>query len=223
MLASWQEVEVKSSPDGLGLIVDGSNNTIADRLPWALGVIALSTFVLLFLFTGSLLIPLKAIVTNLLSLSATFGALVYVFQEGNLRWLVGDFTPTGTLETTLPVLVFCIAFGLSMDYEVFLLSRITEAHRNGATTTEAVAQGLQRTGGLITAAAAILVTVFLALAASNLTALKVIGVGLTLAVVLDATIVRGLLVPAIMRLAGEANWWAPAPLRRLHNRLGLTD
>ncbi len=186
-------------------------------------MIALSTFVLLFLFTGSLLIPVKAIVTNLLSLSATFGALVYVFQEGHLRWLVGDFTPTGTLETTLPVLVFCIAFGLSMDYEVFLLSRITEAHRKGATTTEAVAQGLQRTGGLITAAAAILVTVFLALAASNLTALKVIGVGLTLAVVLDATIVRALLVPAIMRLAGEANWWAPAPLRRLHNRLGLTD
>jgi RND superfamily putative drug exporter len=197
--------------------------TIADRLPWALGVIALSTFVLLFLFTGSLLIPVKAIVTNLLSLSATFGALVYVFQEGHLRWLVGDFTPTGTLETTLPVLVFCIAFGLSMDYEVFLLSRITEAHRNGATTTNAIAQGLQRTGGLITAAAAILVTVFLALAASNLTALKVIGVGLTLAVILDATIVRALLVPAIMRLAGEANWWAPAPLRRLHQRLGLTD
>ncbi|MDE0774686.1 MMPL family transporter [Nocardioides sp.] len=203
-------------------LVDATD-TIADRLPWALGVIALSTFVLLFLFTGSLLIPVKAIVTNLLSLSATFGALVYVFQEGHLRWLVGDFTPTGTLETTLPVLIFCVAFGLSMDYEIFLLSRITEAHRNGATTTEAVAQGLQRTGGLITAAAAILVTVFLALAASNLTALKVIGVGLTLAIVLDATIVRGLLVPAIMRLAGEANWWAPAPLRRLHHRLGLTD
>ncbi|PWN04313.1 transporter [Nocardioides silvaticus] len=203
-------------------LVDATD-TIADRLPWALGVIALSTFVLLFLFTGSLLIPVKAIVTNLLSLSATFGALVYVFQEGHLRWLVGDFTPTGTLETTLPVLVFCVAFGLSMDYEIFLLSRITEAHRNGATTAEAVSQGLHRTGGLITAAAVILVTVFLALAASNLTALKVIGVGLTLAVVLDATIVRGLLVPAIMRLAGEANWWAPAPLRRLHNRLGLTD
>jgi RND superfamily putative drug exporter len=203
-------------------LVDATD-TIADRLPWTLGVIALSTFVLLFLFTGSLLIPIKAIVTNLLSLSATFGALVYVFQEGHLQWLVGDFTPTGTLETTLPVLVFCIAFGLSMDYEVFLLSRITEAHRNGATTAEAVAQGLQRTGGLITAAAAILVTVFMALAASNLTALKVIGVGLTLAIVLDATIVRGLLVPAIMRLAGEANWWAPGPLRRLHQRLGLND
>lgn len=200
-----------------------ATTTIAERLPWALGLIALSTFVLLFLFTGSLLIPVKAIVTNLLSLSATFGALVYVFQQGHLRWLVGDFTPTGTLETTLPVLVFCIAFGLSMDYEVFLLSRITEAHRDGATTQEAIAQGLQRTAGLITAAAAILVTVFVALAASNLTALKVIGVGLTLAVVLDATIIRALLVPAIMRLAGEANWWAPGPLRRLHNRLGLND
>jgi len=222
--------EIRDQPAPGDVLVGGSaatlvdaTDTIADRLPLALAVIALSTFVLLFLFTGSLLIPLKAIVTNLLSLSATFGALVYVFQEGNLRWLVGDFTPTGTLETTLPVLVFCIAFGLSMDYEVFLLSRITEAHRNGASTTEAVAQGLQRTGGLITAAAAILVTVFVALAASNLTALKVIGVGLTLAVVLDATIIRGLLVPAIMRLAGEANWWAPAPLRRLHSRLGLTD
>ncbi|KAB2811041.1 MMPL family transporter [Pimelobacter simplex] len=222
--------DIREQPAPGPVLVGGSaatlvdaTDTIADRLPWALGVIALSTFVLLFLFTGSLLIPVKAIVTNLLSLSATFGALVYVFQDGHLRWLVGDFTPTGTLETTLPVLVFCIAFGLSMDYEVFLLSRITEAHRTGATTAEAVAQGLQRTGGLITAAAAILVTVFLALAASNLTALKVIGVGLTLAVVLDATIVRGLLVPAIMRLAGEANWWAPAPLRRLHKRLGLTD
>ncbi|UUW88612.1 MMPL family transporter [Pimelobacter simplex] len=222
--------DIREQPAPGPVLVGGSaatlvdaTDTIADRLPWALGVIALSTFVLLFLFTGSLLIPVKAIVTNLLSLSATFGALVYVFQEGHLRWLVGDFTPTGTLETTLPVLVFCIAFGLSMDYEVFLLSRITEAHLTGATTAEAVAQGLQRTGGLITAAAAILVTVFLALAASNLTALKVIGVGLTLAVVLDATIVRGLLVPAIMRLAGEANWWAPAPLRRLHKRLGLTD
>ncbi|GAA1512311.1 MMPL family transporter [Pimelobacter simplex] len=222
--------EIRDQPAPGEMMVAGSaatlvdaTDTIADRLPYALGVIALSTFVLLFLFTGSLLIPVKAIVTNLLSLSATFGALVYVFQEGHLRWLVGDFTPTGTLETTLPVLVFCIAFGLSMDYEVFLLSRITEAHRNGATTSEAVAQGLQRTGGLITAAAAILITVFLALAASNLTALKVIGVGLTLAVVLDATIVRALLVPAIMRLAGEANWWAPSPLRRLHDRLGLTD
>lgn len=203
-------------------LVDATD-TIADRLPWALGVIAASTFVLLFLFTASLLIPLKAIMTNLLSLTATFGAMAYVFQEGHLRWLVGDFTPTGTLETTLPVLVFCIAFGLSMDYEVFLLSRITEAHRNGATTTEAIAQGLQRTGGLITAAAVVLVTVFLALAASNLAALKVIGVGLTLAVVLDATVVRALLVPAFMRLAGEANWWAPTPLRRLHGRLGLTD
>lgn len=222
--------DIRDQPAPGEVLVGGSaatlvdaTDTIADRLPWALGVIALSTFVLLFLFTGSLLISVKAIVTNLLSLSATFGALVYVFQEGHLQWLVGDFTPTGTLETTLPVLVFCVAFGLSMDYEVFLLSRITEAHRHGATTTQAVAQGLHRTGGLITAAAAILVTVFLALAASNLTALKVIGVGLTLAVVLDATIVRGLLVPAIMRLAGEANWWAPAPLRRLHNRLGLTD
>ena len=110
-----------------------------------------------------------------------------------------------------------------MDYEVFLLSRITEAHRHGATTTEAVAIGLQRTGGLITAAAAILVTVFLALASSDLSALKIIGVGLTLAIILDATIIRALLVPAIMRLAGEANWWAPRPLRRLHERLGLSD
>ncbi|QCC76068.1 MMPL family transporter [Nocardioides daphniae] len=144
--------DIRDQPAPGNVLVGGSaatlvdaTDTIADRLPWALTVIALSTFVLLFLFTGSLLIPLKAIVTNLLSLSATFGALVYVFQEGHLRWLVGDFTPTGTLETTLPVLVFCIAFGLSMDYEVFLLSRITEAHRNGASTTEAVAQGLQRT------------------------------------------------------------------------------
>ena len=223
-----RDIRAETAPSEV--LVGGSAATVVDaidliqdRLPWALALIALTTAVLLFLFTGSVLIPVKAIVVNLLSLSATFGALVYVFQEGRLQWLVGDFTATGTIETTLPVLIFCIAFGLSMDYELFLLSRITEAHRAGAATQEAVAQGLQRTGGLITAAALILVTVFLALASSNLTALKIIGVGLTLAVVLDATVIRALLVPAVMRLAGAANWWAPAPLRRLHERLGVSD
>ncbi|WP_173883308.1 MMPL family transporter [Streptomyces pharetrae] len=204
------------------LLVD-SKATLADKLPWALGIIALSTLVLLFLFTGSLLIPLKAIVLNLLSLTATFGAMVYVFQDGHLRWLVGDFTVTGMLDIDTPVLMFCVAFGLSMDYEVFLLSRIKEEYRRTGDNVSAVAWGLERTGRLVTAAAALVATVLLAFATSSLTPLKLLGIGLALAVIVDATLVRGILVPAFMRLAGRANWWAPRPLARLHQRIGLDD
>lgn len=196
---------------------------ITDRLPWALLVIASTTFVLLFLFTGGLLIPLKAIALNLLSLTATFGAMVYVFQEGNLQWLVGEFTPTGYIDIGLPVLIFCVAFGLSMDYEVFLLSRIAEEYRKTGDNTLAVKRGLQRTGRLVTAAAALIAIVFGAMATSGVTTLKVLGVGLALAVLLDATLVRALLVPAFMKLAGRANWWAPRPLRRLHQRFGFSE
>jgi RND superfamily putative drug exporter len=134
-----------------------------------------------------------------------------------------DFTPTGTLDINAPILIFCIAFGLSMDYEVFLLSRIKEEHDRGAGTTASVALGLERTGRIVTAAAALLAVVFVGLAASDVTFIKLFGIGLTLAVVMDATLVRGLLVPAFMRLAGGANWWAPAPLRRLHERFGIRE
>ncbi|MET9835525.1 MMPL family transporter [Streptomyces sp. NPDC006385] len=204
------------------LLVD-SKATLGDKLPWALGIIAASTLVLLFLFTGSLLIPLKAIVLNLLSLTATFGAMVYVFQDGHLRWLVGDFTVTGMLDIDTPILMFCVAFGLSMDYEVFLLSRIKEEYHRTGDNISAVAWGLERTGRLVTAAAALVATVLLAFATSGLTPLKLLGVGLALAVIVDATLVRGILVPAFMRLAGRANWWAPRPLARLHQKIGLDD
>jgi len=196
--------------------------TIAARLPWALGLIALTTFVLLFLMFGSVLVPLKAIVLNVLSLSATFGAMVWVFQWGHGAGLLG-FTPTGLTDLTTPILMFCIAFGLSMDYEVFLLSRISEEYRRSGDNTTAVALGLQRTGRIVTAAAALLAVTFLAFATSGITFIKLFGLGLALAVLMDATLVRGLLVPAFMRLAGNANWWAPAWMRRIHDRFGFSE
>ncbi|WP_438453245.1 MMPL family transporter [Streptomyces asiaticus] len=203
-------------------LVDTEDELLA-RMPWALAVIGVTTFVLLFLFTGGLLIPIKAIVLNLLSLTATFGSLVYVFQEGHLRWLVGDFDPSGYIDVGMPILIFFVAFGLSMDYEVFLLSRIAEEYAVTGDNGLAVARGLQRTGRLITAAAALFAAVLIALATSGVSSLKTLGVGLALAVVLDATLVRALLVPALMRLLGRANWWSPAPLRRFAGRLSHGD
>lgn len=200
-----------------------SRAVLAERLPIALAVVVLTTFVLLFLFTGGLLVPLKAVVLAVLSLSATFGAMVLVFQQGHLVGLVGDPIVTGTLEVTIPVLMFCIAYGLSMDYELFLLSRVKEEYDKTGDNTAAVLTGLQRTGGLISSAAVVLAIVLVALASSDLQFLKLLGIGLTVAVVMDATVVRGVLVPALMHLAGRANWWAPAPLRRLHARVGLSD
>ena len=192
------------------------------QVPLAAGLIALATFVLLFLLTGSVLLPLKAAVLNLLSLTATFGSLVWVFQEGNLAGLL-DFTPGGTIEITMPVLMFCMAFGLSMDYEVFMLSRIKEEHDRRGDTVSAVAAGLQRTGRIVTQAAALLAVVFIAIGTSEVRYVKMLGLGMALAVIVDATLVRALLVPAAMRLAGRANWWAPRPLRRLHERFGLRE
>ncbi|WP_327289712.1 MMPL family transporter [Streptomyces sp. NBC_01198] len=200
-----------------------TKDVLAGRLPWAGGVIAASMLVLLFLFSGSVVIPVKQLVLNVLSLTASFGAMVYVFQDGHLKWLVGDFVSTGRLEVTVPILMFCVAFGLSMDYSVFLLSRIREEYLATGDTTRAVAFGLERTGRLITAAALVVATVLGALATSQLSILKLLGAGLALAVIVDATLVRGLLVPALMRLLGRFNWWAPGPLRRLHRRFGLTD
>ena len=196
---------------------------ITSRLPLVLGWIALTTLVVLFLFTGSLVLPLKAIALNVLSLGATLGVLVWVFQDGHLHGLVGDFTATGTVDTSMIVLIAILAFALSMDYEVFLLSRIKEEHDAGRDTQEAVVLGLQRSGRIITAAAALLAIVFAAFVSSGVTNIKQLGLGVAFAILLDATIVRGLLVPAVMRLFGAANWWAPRPLRALHGRIGLSE
>ncbi|MEU3371086.1 MMPL family transporter [Streptomyces sp. NPDC006660] len=190
-------------------------------LPWAAGIVVGSTLLLLFLFTGSVLIPVKAVVMGALSLSASFGAMVYVFQDGHLRHLLGDFTVTGELETSMPVLVFGAAFALSVDYELFLISRIQEEYRATGDHRAAVYGGLARTGRMITIAAVIFAAALFPLVTSDITLLKLIGCGLALAVLLDATVVRGVLVPAFMRLTGHANWWAPRPLVAVHRRLGL--
>ena len=199
-----------------------SKESIFGRMPLAAAIIGVVTFIVLFLMFGSLLVPLKAVVLNILSLSATFGAMVWIFQDGHLaEWL--NFTPTGALDTTTPILMFCVAFGLSMDYEVFLLSRIKEEHDRTGLNEHSVAMGLEKTGRIVTAAAALLAVVFIAFATSGIAFIKMFGIGLALAVIMDATLIRGILVPAFMRLAGEANWWAPAPLRRLYEKIGISD
>jgi putative drug exporter of the RND superfamily len=185
--------------------------------------IAVTTLIVLFLFTGSVLLPVKALVLNVLSLTATLGALVWVFQGGHLTWLVGDYTNTGTVDISSIALIAVVAFALSMDYELFMLSRIKEEHDAGRNTTDAVAFGLQRTGRIITAAALLIAIVFVSFLSSGVTNIKQLGFGVTVAILVDATIVRALLVPAFMRIAGGANWWAPAPLRRLHDRLGIRE
>jgi RND superfamily putative drug exporter len=197
-------------------------HSIATRLPWALALIAAATFVLLFLMTGSVLVPIKALVMNALSLGATFGALVWIFQDGHLSGLLG-FDAFGAIEVWVPVVVFVFAFGLSMDYEVFLLSRIKEAYDESGDSDHAVAVGLQRSGRIITSAAGLVMIVFLGFALGQNLGIKQMGLALAIAVAVDATLVRCVLVPATMTLLGNANWWAPAPLRRLHNRIGLRE
>jgi RND superfamily putative drug exporter len=191
-----------------------SQDGISSTLPWALGWIALSVLILIFIFTGSIILPIKAVLLNVLSLGATMGALTWVFIDGHLQWLVGSFTLTGTLDTSIVILISVVVFGLSMDYELFLLSRIREEHMAGKTNVESVATGLQRSARIITAAAVLLAVVFAAFITSGVTSIKSMGFGVALAVILDATIVRGLLVPALMRLFGERNWWAPEFLKR---------
>jgi RND superfamily putative drug exporter len=212
---------------GQTAVNEDSLAALGSALPWALLWIAVATFIVLFLFTGSIVLPLKALVLNTLSLSATFGAMVWVFQEGHFGSLFNDLTTTGYLVPTMPPLMFCLAFGLSMDYEVFLLSRIREAWlESGRTTADnehAVALGLGRTGRIVTAAALLMAIVFAAMAGSKVSFMMLFGTGLTLAVLMDATVVRGTLVPAFMKLAGRWNWWAPAPLARLHARFGLSE
>jgi RND superfamily putative drug exporter len=202
-------------------LVDSIDSLVGD-LPLALGIIAVITFVLLFMMFGSVLVPIKALVLNLLSLSATFGAMVWVFQDGHGAGFL-DFTATGALAATTPVLMFCVAFGLSMDYEVFLLSRIKEEHDRGRDNIQSVAVGLERTGRIVTAAAVLISVVFIAFATSSVSFIKLFGLGLALAVLLDAFVIRGTLVPAFMRLAGDANWWAPAPMRRFYERFGISE
>ncbi|MFC4563885.1 MMPL family transporter [Nocardiopsis mangrovi] len=195
---------------------------VTDRLPLVVGLILGLSFVLLFLLSGGLLLPLKATVLNVLSLAVMFGVLVWGFQDGNLSGPLG-FTAAGTLETNIPLLMFCIAYGLSMDYEVFMMARIKEEYDRTGDTAAAVAAGLQRSGPLISAAGAILAASFLAYATSGVVLLQMLGVGLALAILVDATLIRAVLVPAFMRVAGRANWWAPPPLRRLHARIGLSE
>jgi RND superfamily putative drug exporter len=202
-----------------------SVQAVTSRLPLVLGIIAGITVVLLFLLTGSVVLPVKAVILNILSLTAAFGALVWVFQEGHLGAL--GSTVTGTLDVDVPVLLFCIAFGLSMDYEVFLISRIREywlaSDRTPAANDESVALGVAHTGRVITAAALLMSISFAALTAGQVSMLRTLGLGLTVAVLMDASLVRMLLVPAFMRVLGRANWWAPRPLVRLHDRFGLSE
>ncbi|MFF5480013.1 MMPL family transporter [Streptomyces sp. NPDC012935] len=207
---------------GAAAVLVDSKDAIAERLPLAAAFIAIVTLLLVFLLTGSVLIPIQAVVLNALSLTAMFGAVVWIFQDGHLSGLLG-FTTPGSIETTLPVLMFCVAFGLSMDYGVFLLSRIKEEYDTTGDHDQAVRHGLQRTGGLITAAAVILAVVMVAIGTSRVTNTKMLGLGIALAVLMDAMIVRSLLVPAVMRLTGRATWWAPGPLRRFHERFGVSE
>ncbi|WP_030721386.1 MMPL family transporter [Streptomyces griseus] len=210
------------SVTGTAAVLVDSKDSIADRLPWALAIIVVATLLVVFLLTGSVLIPLQAVVLNALSLTAMFGAVVWVFQDGNLSGLLA-FTSTGDIETTLPVLMFCVAFGLSMDYGVFLISRIKEEYDRTGDHEHSVTFGLRHTGGLITAAAVILAVVMVAIGTSRVTNTKMLGLGIALAVLMDAMVVRSLLVPAVMKLMGRSTWWAPAPLRAFHRRFGLSE
>ncbi len=214
-----RSIRALEKPEGIligGTAADftDSQDGIARTLPWALGWVALSVLILIFIFTGSIILPIKAVLLNALSLLATLGAITWIFIDGHLKWLVGDFTVTGTLDTGSSILVAVVVFGLSMDYEIFLLSRIREEHLAGKSNIEAVATGLQRSARIITAAALLLAVVFGAFVTSGVTSIKMLGFGVALAVLLDATIVRALLVPALMRLFGERNWWAPKSMRR---------
>ncbi len=216
-------------PPGGTVLVGGPTAELVDELsslgsvlPWMALLTCVATFVLLFLAFGSVVLPVKAIVMNVLSLSATFGVIVWVFQWGHLSHLL-QFTPTGTIDPTMPILLLAIAFGLSMDYEVFLLSRIRELYDQTGDNAKAVAGGLQRTGGVITSLAFLLIIVVGLFSASGVTFIKLFGVGTIVALIVDAAVVRVLLVPATMRLLGRVNWWAPRPLRRLYARYGITE
>ncbi len=207
---------------GAAASFEDQQSSLKAHLPWALALIAATTFGLLFLMTGSLLLPLKALLMNALTLAAAFGLLVLVFQDGRLEGLLG-YTSQGALESTQPILLFAVAFGLSTDYGVFLLSRIKEHHDRGEPTGDAVAHGLERTGRIVTAAALLFCVAIGTFATSRIVFIKELALGMGAAVALDASIVRAFLVPSLMALLGRWNWWAPGPLRRLHARLGLGE
>ena len=198
-------------------------NAIAGALPAVITWVVVSVLVLLFLYTGSLLLPVKAVIMNVLGLAATLGILVWVFQEGYLTWLVGGFTVTGTVDTSMVVLTAIVAFALAMDYELFLISRIREEWLRTGDNEAAVAFGMQRSGRIVTAAAILIAVLFGAFITSSVTTIKVLGLGVAVAILIDATIIRGVVVPAFMRIAGKWNWWAPRWLKRVHDRIGLTD
>jgi RND superfamily putative drug exporter len=221
--------DIRSKPAPFNFLVSGQaaafvdlQTSLASRLPVAIAIVALATIVLLFLMTGSLLLPIKAVVMNLLTLSAAFGVLVLIFQDGRFQDLL-QYTSQGALESTQPVLLFAIVFGLSTDYGVFLLTRIKEAHDAGVPNTEAVATGLQRTGRIITAAALLFCVAIGAFATSQIIFIKELGIGIAAGVLVDATIVRAFLVPSLMALLGSWNWWAPRPLTWLYHRAGLSE
>ncbi|MGI5416565.1 MMPL family transporter [Actinomadura luteofluorescens] len=224
-----QRVRDVPPPPGARAYVGGETADVVDQvdsigstLPWLALLVGGATFLLLFLAFGSVLLPLKAIVMNMLSLSATFGAVVLVFQDGHLSGPLG-FTATGAISPAMPILMLAMLFGISMDYEVFLLSRVREQYDLTGSNTAAVAAGVQRTGAIITSAAVLFIVVIGAFATSGITFIKMTGVGMAVAILLDATVVRALLVPATMRLLGRANWWAPGPLARLYGRYGIRE
>ncbi len=223
-----KRVRTTPAPADSTVLVGGTTATLIDakhaissRLPLAAAIIILTTLVLLFLFTGSVVQPVRALIGNALTLGATLGAMVWIFQEGHFSTVLG-FTPA-PINTSMPVLLFCIAFGLSMDYEVFLMSRIKELHEGGASTHDAVVHGLARTGRIVSTAALLLAVSFFAFATSKVSFIQFFGLGCGLAILIDATLIRGVLVPASMGLLGERSWYAPGPLRRLHNRIGVSD
>jgi uncharacterized membrane protein YdfJ with MMPL/SSD domain len=224
-----EQIRDLPTPTGTTALVAGGTadfvdfqSSLASHLPIALAIIVAATLIILFLMTGSVVLPIKSLIMNALNLCAVFGLLVLIFQDGRLEGLLNYSSP-GAIEQTMPILMFAVAFGLSTDYAVFLLSRIKEARDNGASDSESVAIGLERTGRIVTAAALLFAVAMLAFATSEIIFIKENGVGTALAVLIDASIIRALLVPALMELLGKWNWWAPAPLRRLHRRWGISE
>jgi uncharacterized membrane protein YdfJ with MMPL/SSD domain len=224
-----KDIRALPNPDGSTVLIGGAaahfvdlQSSLASHGPIALAIVIVATLIVLFLMTGSVVLPVKQLVMNALNLSAVFGIMVFVFQDGRLEGLL-DYRGQGALEQTMPILLFAVVFGLSTDYGVFLLSRIKEARDNGASDSECVAIGLERTGRIVTAAAVLFAIAIGAFATSQIIFIKENGVGTALAVLIDASLIRALLVPSLMELLGHWNWWAPRPLRRLHDRFGLSD
>lgn len=221
--------EIRATPTDLDVLVGGltasfvdERSSLASNLPLAIVVVVAVTIIALFVMTGSVLLPIKAVIMNALTLGATLGILVFIFQDGRLEGLL-NYESTGAIDLTMPILMGALAFGLSTDYAVFLLSRIKEGYDGGLSNDEAVAIGLQRTGRIVTAAAILFAIAIGAFATSEITLIKQLGVGTAVAVLIDATIIRAFLVPSLMKLLGDWNWWAPGPLRRLHERIGFSE